>query len=426
MDTIFSLATMKGKSGVAIVRVSGPKAFNSIDLFGFPRPPARRAIVAKLQTEEHGLIDQALVLTFDAGYSFTGENVVEFHLHGSLSIIELVLKLLSQIPDFRLAEPGEFTRRALENGRLDLAQVEGLADLIEAETEAQRRQAARVFSGELGKKAEGWRGDLIKAISLIEATIDFADEDVPIDVTPEVGLLISKVLHDLNLEKINGKFAERVRNGFEIAIIGPPNSGKSTLLNTLAGRDAAITSSIAGTTRDVIEVKMDVSGLPVTFLDTAGIRDTSDKIESIGIDRALERGNLADMRIFLTDDSPISEKILFQEHDLILKGKSDIQVGDISGKTGEGIDKLTGHIVKHLSRFSLNTGLAIRERHRMAISDAIDYLMRCEKQLEFSIERSEIIAEELRSAVRSLENMIGRVDVESILDEIFSTFCLGK
>jgi tRNA modification GTPase len=217
-----------------------------------------------------------------------------------------VLRALALQPGLRLAEPGEFTRRALENGVLDLAQVEGLADLIDAETEAQRRQAVRVLSGSVGQKVDGWRRDLIRAGALLEATIDFADEDVPVDVSPEVLALIDNLSADLGREAAGVHAAERIRDGFEVAIVGAPNAGKSTLLNQLAGREAAITSEIAGTTRDVIEVRMEISGLPVTFLDTAGLRETDDRLEQAGIDRALSRAKSADLRLFLTDGSPVT------------------------------------------------------------------------------------------------------------------------
>ena len=294
MDTIYALATARGRAGVAVVRISGPRAHEAVaqlcDL-----PPVRQARLRRLMWQGD-LLDEALVLTFDQ-HSFTGEISSELHLHGSNAVVARVLQVLSVL-GLRMAEAGEFTRRALENGKLDLTQVEGLADLIDADTEAQRKQAVRVLSGAIGQKVEGWRQNLLRAAALIEATIDFADEDVPVDVTPEVRELIDSVLVDLHRETASA-ISERIRDGFEVAILGAPNAGKSTLLNALAGRDAAIISDIAGTTRDIIEVRMDIAGFAVTLLDTAGLRETDDVVESIGVSRAIARAAGADLRIFL-------------------------------------------------------------------------------------------------------------------------------
>jgi tRNA modification GTPase len=427
MDTIFALATAQGKAGVAIIRVSGPEAFSACRaLCGFA-PIPRKPSVRKLMSPDGGLLDEALVLAFGEGHSFTGERVVEFQLHGSVAIIRAALAALGNINGLRLAEPGEFTKRALENNRLDLAQIEGLADLIEAESEAQRRQALRVFEGKLGEKAEAWRVDLIRAAALIEATIDFADEEIPQDVMPEVSELLSKVEGSLCDEAKGAIIAERIREGFEIAIIGAPNAGKSTLLNMLAGREAAITSEYAGTTRDVIEVKMDLSGLPVTMLDTAGIRDTDDPVEGIGIDRAIDRAKRADLRVFLkTEDSlPLAP----EPDDIVLRAKSDVNIGEdpgISGKTGDGVSDLVERISEILGARAAGVKTAIRERHRVAIEQGIQGIETAKASLENGLEYSDLAAEDLRRVVRSLDSIVGRVDVEHLLDEIFSSFCLGK
>ncbi|KZY41773.1 tRNA uridine(34) 5-carboxymethylaminomethyl synthesis GTPase MnmE, partial [Roseovarius sp. HI0049] len=322
-----------------------------------------------------GRLDEAVVLTFEEGHSFTGELSAEFQVHGSTAITAALLDELGHIPGLRSAEPGEFTRRAMENGRLDLAQVEGLADLIDAETEAQRRQAMRVLSGDLGKKAEGWRSKLIRAAALLEATIDFADEDVPVDVAPEVMELVADVTSELQTEIAGVGIAERIRTGFEVAIVGAPNVGKSTLLNVLAGREAAITSEHAGTTRDVIEVRMDLAGLPVTLLDTAGLRETDDAIESIGIDRARERSAMADLRVFLVEPGN-SPEIEPAEEDIVLVTKTDLNhcVGGISAKTGEGVGELVERISSTLSNRARVSGIATRFRHRDAMERGVGAL----------------------------------------------------
>ena len=427
MDTIFALATAQGKAGVAVVRVSGPAAFDACLSIAGAVPDMRQSSLRRLKAADGTHLDEALVLTFPAGQSFTGENVVEFQLHGSIAVVRAVLSELGRLEGLRLAEPGEFTRRALENERLDLAQIEGLADLIEAESEAQRRQALRVLEGKLGDRAEGWRSDLIRAAALIEATIDFADEEVPENVFPEVLELLSKVETQLKEEAEGAKVAERIREGFEIAIVGAPNAGKSTLLNMLAGREAAITSEYAGTTRDVIEVRMDLNGLPVTLLDTAGLRETDDPVEGIGIDRAIQRAGQADLRVFLLSDEPLPMSP--EPEDIVLRGKADVFMGygpGVSGKTGEGVSELVQSISTILSERALGVKTAIRERHRSAIEQGLSRIYDARQSIARGSEFSDIAAEDLRSVVRSLDSLVGRVDVEHLLDEIFSSFCLGK
>jgi len=368
------------------------------------------------------------VLVFPDQHSFTGEHVVELQCHGSPAVTAAILTTLSGIEGLRAAEPGEFTRRALENGRLDLAQVEGLADLIDAETEAQRRQALRVFSGDLGKRAEEWRQSLIRAAALLEATIDFADEDVPVDVSPEVTQLVAQVRESLEKEIAGVQTAERVRTGFEVAIVGAPNVGKSTLLNILAGREAAITSEYAGTTRDVIEVRMDLSGLPVTLLDTAGIRETSDAVESIGVDRARQRATQADLRVFLLDQDATPD-VPPGPDDIILRAKADLlsdPTGAISGVTGYGVPSLIASITDTLQSRSSVIGIATRLRHKLAMERAVFSLISAQPLIAPGEAHADITAEELRTAIRALDSLVGRIDVENILDEIFASFCLGK
>ncbi|PYF11878.1 tRNA modification GTPase trmE [Rhodobacter viridis] len=427
MDTIYAQASGRGKAGVAVIRLSGPRAWQAIAALCGRLPAPRQASVRLLKIEGE-VLDEALVLCFEAGRSFTGEESGELHLHGAVATVAAVLKALGSLGFLRLAEPGEFTRRAMESGRLDLSQVEGLADLIEAETEAQRKQALAVLSGSVGRMVETWRSKLIRAAALMEACIDFADEDVPEDVTPEVRGLLGDVSGQLAQEMARISVTERIREGFEVAIVGRPNAGKSTLLNALAGREAAITSEVAGTTRDVIEVRMDLSGLAVTLLDTAGLRDTEDQIEAIGVARAIARAKQADLRVFLLDDGdiPLLEPIA---DDLIVRGKADLGgPGDlrVSGKTGEGIDALVSAITTRLSERAAGAGVMTRERHRDCLIRAEAALRASSVELAHGLERLDLAAEQCRTAVRALESLLGRVDVESLLDEIFSSFCIGK
>ena len=429
MDTIFATATARGKSGVAVIRISGPSAFSAARLVAGTLPEPHVARLRKLTGSDGSVLDETLVLVFPEGQSFTGEETVEFQLHGSTATVSAVLDRLAGLEGLRLAEPGEFTRRALENGRLDLAQVEGLADLIDAETDAQRRQALRVFSGGLGELCEGWRKNLIRAASLVEATIDFADEDVPIDVTPEVRVLLETVRAELEDEISGIGIAERIRDGFEVAIVGAPNAGKSTLLNALAGREAAITSDLAGTTRDVIEVRMDLRGLPVTILDTAGLRDADDEIEKIGVERALERARHADVRVFLDDGSTIYSRIEVLDHDIRVSAKGDLcpdAPNPVSGKTGLGVDRLVNQLSDILENRAACAATATRNRHRLAFEGAKRSLDAALAGIDNRPDQAELVAEEIRRAVRALDSLIGRVDVEHLLDEIFSSFCIGK
>lgn len=427
MDTIFALATVPGKSGVAVIRVSGPDAFQSCIAFGFVPPEARRTALRRLEDKEHGFLDEALVLLFEDGSSFTGEPVVEFQVHGSLAIINAVLDALRNIPGFRPAQAGEFTRRALANGRLDLTQVEALSDLIDAETEMQRKQALKGFTGRLREKAETWRTDLIHALSLLEATIDFADEEVPVDVSDDVTRLLSGVSLTIETEVNGFGVAERVRTGFEVAIVGPPNAGKSTLLNTLAGRDAAITSEIAGTTRDVIEVRMDLGSLPVTFLDTAGLRTTDDTVESIGIQRAIDRARSADLRVFLKGDGNFGD-LEPGELDIVVHGKADLRSDGegVSGLTGAGVETLVDEVKEILLSRATTAGLVSHQRQNDVLVSAKTHLDAAAEFVSSCTDQYDLASEELRAAIFTLERLVGRVDVEDVLDKVFSSFCIGK
>ena len=427
MDTIFALASAPGKAGISVIRISGSAAISVVEKITKSKlngPTPRLRVIYGL---DGSFIDQALILTFQAPNSFTGENVVELHLHGSSAVVSATIDLLNNIKGLRLAEAGEFTRRSLDNGKIDLAQVEGLADLIDAETDAQHKQAARVFTGALGRKTKEWRDTLIKAAALLVATIDFSDEEVPEEVTSEVETLINTVLTELDKEIVGVHTAERIRAGFEVAIVGAPNLGKSTLLNFLVGRDAAITSDISGTTRDIIEVKLNLRGLPITILDTAGIRESVDVVEEIGISRALERSNLCDLRIVLSEDGMYPSGLVPKQTDIVCSAKDDDgKRGGVSGKTGAGVDNLKHNIWTYLNNKTQDVGIATRERHRTSMVDAKQFLNNATVLLRSGPEYYDVTAEEIRAATHALDSLIGRIGIENILDEVFSSFCLGK
>lgn len=426
-DTIFALASGIGKAGVSVIRISGTDAFSGCGRF-CALPDVRVPAVRVLRSSDGDVLDQALVVTFARNASFTGEDVVEFQLHGSPAIVSRCLSELSAVEGFRAAEPGEFTRRAFENGRLDLTQVEGLADLIEAETEAQRRLAVDVFSGELSDRFLKLRADLLRAAALIEATIDFADEDVPEDVWPEVSelLRISKSVLEREISGISS--AQKIQFGFVVAFVGAPNVGKSTLLNAISGQESAIVSDVAGTTRDSIEVRMDLNGLPVTFLDMAGLRETDDTVERMGVERARARGACADLRIFLSDQSEFSGLDLWQDGDLKVLTKADILGHDgLSAVSGVGVTELLESVSKVLKDRVALAGLASKERHRAMLKD-------CLVSVQYALEYGEngmcvtpeLSASVVRDGMNSIDALVGRVGVEDVLGEIFSSFCIGK
>lgn len=428
MNTIFAQATVPGRAGITVLRISGPDAFTGCRHLTGDLPPQRRACLRELRRSDGEVLDHALVLVFGRPHSFTGEDVVELQVHGSVAIVGALVAELGSMPGFRMAEPGEFTRRALQNGKMDLTQVEGLADLIEAQTEAQREHAQSVFSGGFRDLVEELRAWLVRAAALLEAVIDFADEDVPEDVSDEVVALLDRAIEVLRKEIDGQRFAERIRKGFEVAIVGAPNSGKSTLLNALAGRDVAITSVHAGTTRDVIEVQMDLDGVPVTVLDTAGLREAQDPVERIGVARAQSRAEGADIRVFLLgpEDAP---QLDVRGGDVVVRSKADL-IGDpedgLSGLTGFGVDRLVSQLGRELRGRVEKAGLATRTRHLQAFNQSVGNLGAARLIVLGGDDMYDIAAEEIRSAVRCLDVVIGRVDVENLLDVIFSSFCLGK
>ena len=432
VDTIYAPATGGAGSALSVIRISGPDAHSVLEQLIHGSLPAPRMLSRRwLKDSDYSRIDDAMVVRFDHGASFTGEAMAEVHCHGSRAVLNLLADRLSSDLGCRIADPGEFARRAFENGRMDLAEAEGLADLIAAETELQRRQAMRMMSGELTQKVEAWRETLLRACALIEVSIDWVDEDVPVDVRPEVKDLIDGLVQELRSELSRSATTQRLRVGFEVAIIGAPNSGKSTLLNHLAGREAAIVSEIPGTTRDVIELRYDLNGIPVVFLDTAGIRETSDVIEEIGVARAVERAEGADLRVFMSpadQQDQVDFGRLSQEGDIAVWSKSDLgQNGHglcVSGKTGEGIDGLLSVISERLSERSSGVGVLSQIRHERAVGDAVAILESLQPRIlngDF-----EILAQEMRTANRLLEGIVGRIDTDTILDSVFRSFCLGK
>jgi tRNA modification GTPase len=391
-------------------------------------PPLRQATLCTLRNAAGDALDRALVITFAQGASFTGEDVVEFMTHGGLATIAAVETSLSRDHGLRLAEPGEFTRRALENGVLDLTQVEGLSDLLAAETESQRKQAQRVLDGAIGRVVGQWRAHLLKAAALIEASIDFVEEDV--------GNWDSLILSELQAaaadlkREIAGQGArERVQTGFEVAIVGSVNAGKSTLLNALAGREAAITSDIAGTTRDVIEVRMDIAGYAVTLLDTAGLRDTPETVEAIGIARGQTRAARADFRIILSDGPDVLPPVVVGADDIVLFSKADLypqRAGGISGLTGQGIDGLLAQIAEKLSNRTPPDGVIVRRRHLHAMETALAAITKAIDPVAQGDYIPELVAADIRAGISALESLIGKIDVEDLLGDIFSNFCIGK
>jgi tRNA modification GTPase len=438
--TIFALSSGRLPAAIAVVRVSGPNARVGLETFGVNLPEPRRAAHAQLiDPDSRETLDDALALWFPGPKSETGEDTVELHLHGGRAVLTKVFTVLGALPGFRPAEAGEFTKRAVLNGKMDLANAEGLADLVSAETEAQRRQAMNQYQGALSKKVEAWRERLIEAMALIEANLDFSDEaDVPKNLMTPAARVASEMLSEIEAALTDARRGERLREGFSVAIAGAPNAGKSTLLNVLAERDVAIVSDIPGTTRDAIEVALDLSGVPVALIDTAGIRETTDPIEMEGVRRAIARAEAADLVLLLEPADGASICLPTRENQTLwpIVTKSDLIDSDskqslkqqdslsVSAKTGAGIDELLKRLSKEAERFAGEPALVTRERQRLALREAADRILSALSLTKPGQE--ELFAEELRLAARALGRVTGRVDVEDVLDKIFSTFCIGK
>jgi len=428
MDTIFAQATATGRAGVSVIRVSGPQAFDIASIF-CDLPDVGQIGLRAVRGSDGALIDRAVVFCFENGASFTGERVVEFQVHGGLATVARLLSELSAQKGCRLAEPGEFTRRALENGQLDLNQVEALSDLIDAETESQRQQAIRVLDGSFGDAGERWRGKLLRAAALLEASIDFSDEEIPDDLSVEVIHLVEETRASISAILERSTVAAKIRTGFTVAIIGAPNVGKSTLLNSIVGRQAAITSDVAGTTRDVIECRVDLQGLAVSFLDTAGLRDSKDEIEKLGISKAYETADAADIRVFLIEEEGEPLAITMRDGDIVRLNKGDergLDVEAVSGKTGQGVSELLNLIAERLAVKTPTDVVAIRERQITGLRAAESFLGRVLTLVQSDPLPFELASQELYFALSELDFVFGRIDIESVLDEIFSSFCLGK
>lgn len=444
-DTIFALATAAGRAAVAVVRISGPRSHDLVTaLCG--RPPApRQAAVRKLR-HDGVVIDEALVLRFEGPASYTGEDSAEFHVHGGRAVVEALLKALAEL-GARLAEPGEFTRRAFENGKLDLAQAEGVADLIDAETEAQRRQALGQVGGALSQRYDRWRDLLVQALAMLEAAVDFPDEDLPEEVAERARPGLRQLSAELDAALSDVSRGRRVRDGFRIALVGAPNAGKSTLLNGLVERDAAIVTDVAGTTRDVIEVALVLDGYKVLLADTAGLRETSDVIEAEGVRRAKAWADDADLRLWVVDGFHVKQA----EHrpdtiragDWLILNKADIadaanlaaaadqwagrglSVLRLTGKSEEGAGALRNALASHVAEALSGAEFpaATRLRHAERLAEAKGYLERALSDVGLEVE---LAAEDVRLAARALEKISGRIDPEDVLGRVFSTFCIGK
>jgi tRNA modification GTPase len=444
-DTAYALSTVPGKSGIAVIRIVGPEAYDALYELGVIGVEPRKAKVASLKSPTSGdVIDQAVILYFQGPNTFTGDDIVELQTHGSQAVIHELLEELGKISYLRLAEPGEFSKRAFLNGRMDLTQAEGLAQLIEAETAQQRKLALRQMSGELQSLYEKWRGQMIQILAQIEAYIDFPDDDIPDEAVENAIASVEEIVVQIGKHLQDNHRGEVIMQGVKVAIFGPPNAGKSSLLNLLAQRDAAIVSEIAGTTRDVISVKIDLKGFPVILYDTAGIRESADVIEQEGVKRALSHMEDADLRIVVLDSNDANAVEFLQSYQRYLKGdalvvfnKIDLNAVNVVGVellsdkdqlflstiTGEGVDELVRWLAtKVQENFTPSADPIItKTRYREALYRCVDLVadIHAAKPLE-------LIAEDIRLAANQIGIITGRIDVEEILDEIFGSFCIGK
>ena len=435
-DTIFALASGAGRAAIAVLRLSGPRTRGILNALAGRLPAPRMASLRRLRSPGTGeVLDHALLLWFPGPASYTGEDSAELHLHGGPAVVAAVGTALATL-GARPAEPGEFTRRAFLNGRLDLTAAEGIADLIDAETEAQRRQALRQADGALAALYGDWAGRLARLLAHQEAAIEFAEDDLPTDLDARARAGAAGLRTEIAAHLADGGRGERLRDGLMVAILGAPNAGKSSLLNALAGREAAIVSARAGTTRDVVEVRLILGGVPVTIADTAGLRDAADEIEREGIRRAHRRAEEADLvlAVFATDAAPDAETLAWiRPGGLVLANKIDLApaptaIGGVapltvSARSGEGLDELRARLAEAATRLAGpgDTALLTRPRHRAALTEAAAWLAEAE-----AAPLPELTSEALRAALRALGRLTGRVGVEAILDIVFADFCIGK
>ncbi len=438
-DTIFALSSGAGKAGIAVIRVSGPKSSQiARETTTKPLPAVRQAtyrVFIDPHTKE--IIDKGLLLFFSGPHSFTGEDLVECHVHGGRAVLTKMFQVIENC-GARPAEAGEFSRRAFENGKFDLTAAEGIADIIDAETEGQRKQALRQMEGTLGVLYEGWREEMMRALALLEAEIDFPDEELPDDLSDQILPVLDHLIEAIGEHLSDHHRGERVRDGVRVAIIGQPNVGKSSLLNALARRDVAIVSDISGTTRDIIDVHLDLGGIPVILSDTAGIREDVDVIEAEGIQRAVTKAEEADIRLFVSDISQPQARfpanIQKRSGDLALLNKADLMDTPeseedhqivISAKTGYGLDTLLNHLTGQVSELfgHFEKPSLTRQRHRRHLERARHALIQCRDNPHREVS---LRAEDVRAATQAIGEITGRTGVEDMLDLVFSEFCIGK
>ena len=432
MDTIFSSASSPQKSAIKIIRVSGSETKKLPKIFSFKPTQPRVASLRKIYDQNNNIIDNALIIFFPGPNTVTGEDIIELHIHGSSVIEKKIYNILSRIKRFRIADRGEFTKRAFLNGILDLTQAEGLNDLINSETENQFKISMSQYEGALSSKIYSWREEVIWLLSKLEALIDFSDEELPMELEQTFNFKVLKILEDMKNSLKYSRYGERIRNGFIITLVGRPNVGKSSLINYLSDRRASIVTDEAGTTRDIIEVIMDFEGFPVILNDTAGIRKTKSEVEKIGVERALEKAELSDIILILSDNEDFAYPELKSTcKKILVHTKSDLKIlpnkgiHNISVKDNIGIDKLTNAIVSHLKSLApKQDALLTRKRHIEAIKRSI-YALNDMQKFDLNI-NPEIASENLRIVAKEIGSMTNIIDVDEILDDIFSSFCIGK